>query len=77
MLFDQAASQSPELESRHSQTAPTRNSAPERKLARSGAQLEQILAACSEETLDAGPYVPLSITIRPTITGHLLVSYNR
>ncbi|HPM52715.1 MAG TPA: hypothetical protein PK282_10830 [Rhodoglobus sp.] len=28
----------------------------DRKLARSGAQLEQILAACWEETLDAGPY---------------------
>lgn len=28
----------------------------DRKLARSGAQLEQILAACWEETLDPGPY---------------------
>jgi len=28
----------------------------DRKLARSGAQLEQILAACWEETVDAGPY---------------------
>ena len=28
----------------------------DRKLARGGAQLEQILAACWEETLDAGPY---------------------
>jgi tetratricopeptide (TPR) repeat protein len=28
----------------------------DRKLARSGAQLEQILAACWEETIDAGPY---------------------
>lgn len=28
----------------------------DRKLARSGAQLEEILAACWEETLDAGPY---------------------
>ena len=28
----------------------------DRKLARCGAQLEQILAACWEETLDAGPY---------------------
>jgi hypothetical protein len=28
----------------------------DRKLARSGGQLEQILAACWEETLDVGPY---------------------
>jgi len=28
----------------------------DRKLARSGSQLEQILAACWEETLDSGPY---------------------
>ena len=28
----------------------------DRKLARSGGQLEQILAACWEETLDPGPY---------------------
>lgn len=28
----------------------------DRKLARSGAQLDQILAACWEETTDPGPY---------------------
>jgi hypothetical protein len=36
----------------------------DRKLARSGAQLEQILAACWEETLDVGPY-NLDATAKP------------